>query len=193
MIARESKILNYLDIPIQHIDDGVLKLMNRRGTGDEIRALFKKLRERLPGLVLRTSIIAGLPGEGEEEFEELCSFLREAKIERAGVFQYSPEEGSAAAEMERPDEDTARRRTEILMQIQAEVMDEYNRSCIGWEFEVLYEGVDEQTGLCFGRSYAESPDVDGRILMRGDPDGRDFVTVRITGEIDGELLGEITE
>jgi len=122
-IAEEDKILKYIDLPIQHINDTVLKLMNRRGTGAEIRKLFKKLRDTIPGLVLRTSLIAGLPGEDEAAFEELCEFLREFRIERAGVFAYSPEEGTRAADMERPDEETAERRAELLNEIQTEIMD----------------------------------------------------------------------
>jgi len=99
VIAREPKVLNYIDIPLQHINDGILKRMCRRSTKAEILALLAKLRDRLPGLVLRTSLICGLPGEGKAEFEELCGFLREARIERAGIFQFSPEEGTPAAEM----------------------------------------------------------------------------------------------
>ncbi len=110
LIASEPKIVKYIDIPIQHIDDRILRRMNRRDTGESIRALFKKLRERIPGLVLRTSLITGLPGEGEAEFEELCEFLREAKIERAGVFPFSPEEGTPAARMEYPPKDVAMER-----------------------------------------------------------------------------------
>ena len=97
-VAAEPKVVKYLDIPIQHISDGILKKMNRRGTGAELEALLTKLRQRIPGLVLRTSLITGLPGEGEKEFEELCDFLRRAKLERAGVFAYSPEEEQAAQE-----------------------------------------------------------------------------------------------
>ena len=111
VIAREHKVLNYIDIPLQHINDGILKAMNRRSTKAEIIALLAKLRQRLPGLVLRTSLICGLPGEGEAEFEELCHFLKEAKIERAGIFQFSPEEGTPAAVMEHQvDADVAQRR-----------------------------------------------------------------------------------
>ena len=102
VIAREPKVLNYIDIPLQHINDGILKRMCRRSTKAEILALLAKLRDRLPGLVLRTSLICGLPGEGEAEFEELCEFLREARIERAGIFQFSPEEGTPAAGMPDP-------------------------------------------------------------------------------------------
>lgn len=191
VIAENEKILPYLDIPIQHINDKILKLMNRRGTGGEIRELFKKLRERIPGLVLRTSIIAGLPGEGEAEFEELCDFLREAEIERAGVFPYSPEEGTKAAEMERPDEETANRRAELLMEIQAEIMERFTESRVGKREKVLCEGIDPETGLYYGRSYAESPDVDGRVLFGSDRETElGFVDVEITGELDGEPVGK---
>ena len=112
VIAREDKILKYLDIPLQHCNDKILKKMNRRGDKKYLCALLDKLRERIPGLVLRTSIIAGLPGEGEEEFDELCDFLREQKLLRAGVFPYSPEEGTRAAKMERVDSDEAARRAD---------------------------------------------------------------------------------
>ena len=190
VIAREDKILKYLDIPIQHINDKILKLMNRRGTGTEIRTLFTKLRERIPGVVLRTSLITGLPGEGEAEFEELCEFLREAKIERAGVFPYSPEEGTPAEAMERVGEDVAAARAERVMEIQDRVMEEYNASRIGTETEVLCEGRDEERGFFFGRSFAESPDIDGRILFTGDDiEPERFYKVNITGEIDGEPVG----
>ena len=140
-IASEDKIVKYLDIPIQHINDTILRRMNRRGTGEEIRALFKKLRERIPGLVLRTSLITGLPGEGEAEFEELCDFLREAKIERAGVFPYSPEEGTPAALMpDRCSTEEAQRRAELCMEIQAEIMDGFAETFIGRELDVLVMG-----------------------------------------------------
>jgi ribosomal protein S12 methylthiotransferase len=170
VIASEEKILKYLDIPIQHINDDILKRMNRRGTGGDIRALFKKLRERIPGLVLRTSLITGLPGEGESEFNELCDFLREAKIERAGVFPYSPEEGTPAAKMDdRCDEDTAVSRAEAIMLLQSRIMDEFNNGRIGKTITVLCQGIDEDTGLNWGRSYADSPDIDGRVLFEGLP------------------------
>jgi len=191
VIAGEEKILKYLDIPIQHINNAILARMNRRGTGDEIRVLFKKLREQIPGLVLRTSLITGLPGEGEEEFEELCEFLRAARIERAGVFPYSPEEGTPAADMERTDSDTAQRRAELVMELQAGIMDDFNESRVGTVTQVLTEGFD---GVhWYGRSFAESPDIDGRVLFTADEDADldGFATVRIIGELDGELVGEM--
>ncbi len=194
VIASEEKVLKYLDIPIQHINDGILKLMNRRGSGAEIRALFRKLRERIPGVVLRTSIITGLPGEGEAEYEELSEFLREAKIERAGIFAYSPEEGTPAAEMPgRPDQETAERRAELLVNLQSEIIDEFNESRLGRAEEILVEGFDPETGLMCGRSYADSPDIDGKVYLEGAAEEGQFVKVLIKDVIDGDLLGEVLE
>ncbi|EOS66854.1 30S ribosomal protein S12 methylthiotransferase RimO [Oscillibacter sp. 1-3] len=193
IIAKESKIIPYLDIPIQHCNDGVLAAMNRRDTKAELRALFERLRAHIPGLVLRTSIITGLPGEGEAEFEELCAFLREVRIERAGVFPFSPEEGTRAAQMDHVDTEEARRRAELAVDVQSNIMDEYNESVLGETREVLCEGFDGQT--FYGRSYAESPEIDGRIYFDADREVApgQFVTVRLTGTMDGELTGELAE
>ena len=190
VIAREDKILKYLDIPLQHCNDKILKKMNRRGDKKYLCALLDKLRERIPGLVLRTSIIAGLPGEGEAEFEELCDFLREEKIERAGVFPFSPEEGTKAAAMEHVSTEEAQRRTELLVDVQSEIIDAYNDSVLGDIREVLCEGWSEESQSFVGRSYAESVDIDGKIcdIMAGE-----FVNVRLTGTMDGELTGEAVE
>lgn len=194
VIAREPKILNYIDIPLQHINDKLLKAMNRRGNKTEIIALLKKLRARLPGLVLRTSLICGLPGEGEAEFEELADFLREVGIERAGIFKFSPEEGTPAATMTgQVDTDVAGRRVELLVELQSRVMDGLNESRLGEVLEVLCEGFDSDAGCYAGRSYADSPDVDGRVLFTaaGVVPAGTFVNVRITGAEDGDLVGEI--
>ena len=189
-IASEDKIVKYLDIPIQHINDTILRRMNRRGTGEEIRALFKKLRERIPGLVLRTSLITGLPGEGEAEFEELCEFLKEYKLERVGAFVFSPEEGTRAAEMEYPDTEIARERAERVAELQSRIMDEYNDHCLGETMEALCEGYDPDEGSYFGRTYADSPDVDGKIWFTSEQHVKtgDFVRVRIVDTYDGELV-----
>ena len=194
-IASEPKVLKYLDIPIQHCNDAILRAMNRRGDKAYLLALLAKLRERIPGVVLRTSIITGLPGEGEAEFEELCDFLREAKIERAGVFPYSPEEGTPAAKMPRVDTDEARRRAELLVDLQSRVMDEYNESVLGTTVEVLCEGFDPASMGYVGRSFAESVDIDGKIYFSSERDLEpgEFVNVRITGTMDGELTGEAAE
>lgn len=192
LIGENEKILKYMDIPIQHISDNILKKMNRRGTGDEIRTLFQKIRQMIPDVVLRTSLIMGLPGEGEEEFEELCDFLREAKIERTGVFVYSPEEGTKAAAMDYTDEETAQHRAELIMEIQADIMDGFNDSRIGQQVTVLCEGFEE--GYYYGRSYAESADVDGRILFTGEHINTDeFLDICIIGTQNGEPVGEKVE
>ena len=189
-IAANDKIVKYLDIPIQHINDGILKAMNRRGTGGEIRSLFKTLRERIPGLVLRTSLISGLPGEGEAEFEELCEFLKEARIERVGVFPFSPEEGTPAASMPHVDESEAQRRADLIMELQAPIMDDYCNSFLGKTIRVLYEYYDEESGYHVGRSYADSPDIDGLVLFSGDCAEGDMVDVLITDTDEGLLIGE---
>ena len=190
-IASNEKIVKYLDIPIQHINNDILKSMNRRGTGDDIRKLFKELRERIPGVVLRTSLISGLPGEGDAEFEELCSFLREAKIERAGVFPFSPEEGTPAAKMPHVDAEEAQRRADLIMEIQAGVMDEFNASLIGKALEVLCLDYDEDTQMWVGRSCYDSPDIDGLVFFDGDGGEGNIVYVNITAVADdGNLIGE---
>ena len=168
----------------------ILKTMNRRGTGEDIRVLFKKLRAAIPGLVLRTSLIAGLPGEGEAEFEELCDFLREYRIERVGVFPFSPEEGTPAAAMERPDSDTAQRRADLIMELQAPIMEDFCRSFCGKTLRVLYEYYDEESGYHVGRCYADSPDIDGLVLFSGDCQEGDMVDVLISSTEDGLLYGE---
>ncbi len=195
VIASEPKIVKYLDIPIQHVNEAILKRMNRRGTRQELDALFAKLRREIPGLVLRTSIIAGLPGEGEEEFEELCNWLRAQKLERAGAFAFSPEEGTPAAQMEHPDEEVAQRRAEILSELQSDVMDAYNASRFGQDMEVLCEGYDDETERYFGRTYADSPDIDGRVLFTSARGARvgNFVTVHIDGAQEGDLVGREVE
>lgn len=189
-IASNDKIVKYLDIPIQHINNRILKKMNRRGTGDDIRALFKKLRAAIPGLVLRTSLIAGLPGESETEFEELCEFLMEARIERVGVFPFSPEEGTPAAAMEHVDYEEAQRRADLIMELQAPIMDDFYQSFIGKTIRVLCETRNEESGLLEGRSFADSPDIDGCVMFRGKTPEGSFANVLITEAEDGILYGE---
>jgi ribosomal protein S12 methylthiotransferase len=146
--------------------------------------------------VLRTSLICGFPGETEEDFEELCCFLREYRIERAGIFAYSPEEGSAAALMEgQLEEEEKRRRQELLTQIQLEVVDAYCEAQIGKSVTVLCEGYDEEFGRFYGRSGAESPEIDGRIYFADEEELNpgQFYTLRLTAVEDGELIGEREE
>ena len=195
VMATEPKIVKYLDIPIQHCNSKILKLMNRRGDGEFLRELFAKLRARIPGLVIRTSLITGLPGEGEEEFTELCEFLRELRLERVGAFAFSPEEGTPAAEMEFVENEIAVKRAEIIEMLQSGIMDDYNASMIGREVEVLVDGYDEELEQFYGRTYADSPDIDGRVWIATDEPIREgeFVTVKIDGCMDGDLSGYILE
>lgn len=195
VIAREPKILKYLDIPLQHCNDEILRRMNRRGDKAYIQGLLRQLRQRIPGLVLRTSIITGLPGEGEAEFEELCDFLRQERMLRAGVFPYSPEEGTPAAKMDRVDTEEAVRRAELVVDIQSRIMDQWNEEMQGEVVEVLCEGFDGQAMCYVGRSWAESPDVDGKIYFTAEKpvEAGAFVPVRVTGVMDGELTGEAVE
>lgn len=190
-IASNSKIVKYLDIPIQHINNSILKAMNRRGTGDDIRKLFAELRRRIPDVVLRTSLISGLPGEGETEFEELCCFLKEAKIERVGVFPFSPEEGTPAAKMPHVDYEVAQRRADLIMEIQASVMDEFNASLVGKTLEVICLDYDENEQMWLGRSCYDSPDIDGLVFFEGNGGEGKILDVTITAvSEDGNLIGE---
>ncbi len=195
VMATEPKIVKYLDIPIQHCNSKILKRMNRRGDGQFLRMLFAKLRNRIPDLVLRTSVITGLPGEGEEEFAELCEFLKEMKLERVGAFPFSPEEGTPAAEMDFVDNEIAQQRAQMVESIQSRIMDDYNEAMMGRELEVLVDGYDEEFEQYFGRTYADSPDIDGRVWIatQDDISEGDFVTVRIDGLVDGDLTGFIQE
>ena len=194
-IASEPKIVKYLDIPIQHCNSKILHLMNRRGDGDYLRQLFAKLRQRIPGLVLRTSVITGLPGEGEEEFAELCTFLREMELERVGAFPFSPEEGTPAAKMEFVDSEVAQQRAQLVESIQSRIMDNYNAAIIGRTLDVLVDGYDEEYEQYFGRTYADSPEIDGRVWIATQEDisEGDFVQICIDGLIDGDLTGYIVE
>ena len=195
VMAEEPKIVKYLDIPIQHCNDHILELMNRRGNGAFLRELFHKLREGIPGLVIRTSLITGLPGEGEAEFQELMDFLRELRLERVGAFPFSPEEGTKAAEMEHVDADVAMERAQSVELLQSQIMDEYNASMIGKTLEVLVDGYDQEYEQFYGRTYADSPEIDGRVWIAAQEPLRegDFVQVCIEGTQDGDLLGYLAE
>ena len=195
VMAEEPKIVKYLDIPIQHCNDHILELMNRRGNGAFLRELFRKLREGIPGLVIRTSLITCLPGEGEAEFQELMDFLRELRLERVGAFPFSPEEGTKAAEMEHVDADVAMERAQSVELLQSQIMDEYNASMIGKTLEVLVDGFDQEYEQFYGRTYADSPEIDGRVWIAAQEPLRegDFVQVCIEGTQDGDLLGYLAE
>ena len=195
VMATESKIVKYLDIPIQHCNSKILRLMNRRGDKAFLEELFAKLRARIPGLVLRTSVITGLPGEGEEEFAELCEFLKEQRLERVGAFPFSPEEGTPAAEMEFTEASFAQARAEMVETIQSAIMDDYSEAIIGSTLEVLVDGYDEEQEQYFGRTFADSPDIDGRVWIASEEalSEGSFVMVQIDGLVDGDLSGFVVE
>ncbi len=193
-IASEEKICNYLDIPIQHASDKILKKMGRRTDQEELRERITHIRERIPGIALRTTLISGFPGETQEDFEDLYRFVNEAEFDRLGVFTYSQEEDTAAAEMEDqiPDEIKNSRRDE-LMELQQAVCFDKNEEMVGTVLEVMVEGkvADEDTYVT--RTYRDAPSVDGYLflntganLMTGD-----FVKVRVTGSNDYDLIGEL--
>ena len=190
-IAAEPKICKYLDIPLQHVNDSILRRMRRPENKQIILDLLQKLRERIPGVVIRTSLIVGLPGEGEAEFNELAEFLQQQRLPRVGVFTFSPQEGTPAYEMtDRCSEEEAEARRDRIMAAQQDIMDEYDAEQIGKVFEVLCEGFD---GVYFtGRRFADSPEVDEEVLFTGeDAQPGQFVSVRITAAEDGCLIGEM--
>ena len=195
VMATEPKIVKYLDIPIQHCNNKILTLMNRRGDSAYLKNLFDKLRSRIPGIIIRTSVITGLPGEGEEEFAELCQFLKEQRLERVGAFPFSPEEGTPAAEMDFVDTEVAQQRAQMVETIQSRIMDDYNASMIGQTITVLVDGFDEEFQQFYGRTYADSPEIDGRVWIATDEallEG-EFIKVCIDGLIDGDLSGYLLE
>ncbi len=195
VMATEPKIVKYLDIPIQHCNTKILNLMNRRSSKEQLEELFAKLRSRIPGLVIRTSVITGLPGEGEEEFNELCEFLMRHRLERVGAFPFSPEEGTPAAEMEFVDSEVAQTRAQQIEDIQSRIMDDYNASMQGKVVDVLVDGYDEAVQQYYGRTYADSPEIDSRVwLATEEPLGEgSFIKVYIDGVADGELSGYVVE
>ena len=192
VIAASSKILHYFDIPIQHINDRVLRDMNRRGDGALIRDRISKLRRLMPDAVIRTSLIVGFPGETEEEYQELYDFLAEYRLERVGIFCYSQEEGSKAADMpdQVPEEIKERRRAELYA-LQEQVMDEASDRQIGRTLQILCCGREEDD-QCFGRSYMDSIDIDGLVYFESkDAQPGDFVTVKITYAEGCDLYGTV--
>mgnify|MGYP000946283986 CR=1 FL=1 len=212
-IAGEEKIVKYFDLPLQHCDAEILRSMGRGGGRRETEALIRKMRAAVPGLVLRTTLIAGYPGETEAQFDELCSFVREMRFERLGCFAYSQEEGTRAAELPgQLDEEEKDRRARFVTEMQMGIMQEQSERLAGRTFRVLTEGYDRGARRWFGRSYRDAPDVDGKVWFRGrrpaarrrpalgrspiprwPPAPGQFVEVKITGCFDGDPAGEILE
>ena len=195
-VKEEEKIVNYFDMPIQHIADNVLKRMARRTIGNHIKEIIKKIRKEIPDVVLRTTLIAGFPGETKEEFDELKAFVKEAKFDRLGCFAYSKEEGTPAVKLDghMPMKIKKQRANEI-MKIQKEVSKENNKKLIGKTYEVLLENITDDGKYYVGRSYREVPeDTDGVIYVENDKDVviGDFVKAQITGAMDYDLIARIT-
>ncbi len=193
VMAFEPKILPYLDLPIQHVSDNILKAMNRSGSKKELLTLIDKIRKKIPDIILRTTLIAGFPGESEQDFEELVEFVKEMRFSRLGCFTYSAEEGTPAAAMENQvDPEVARRRCEIIMREQSFIMEQLARDQVGKVLRVLTEGYDDKSKSYFGRSTADAPEIDGRVFFvsEGKKNAGDFVMVKITDNIDFDLYGE---
>lgn len=193
-IATQEKVLNYIDIPLQHCNDRVLKAMNRRGNKETIVNVINKLRNRIPDIILRTTFICGFPGETEEEFNELAEFVQEIKFQRLGCFAYSQEEDTPAAKFDNQiDEEVREKRAEIIMEQQMAVMEEYCQSLLGKTVEVVCEGYDRYAECYFGRSGADSPDVDGKVFFRAKDDRKpqigEFVNVVVEDFMDCDPIG----
>ena len=192
--ASEPKVCKYVDLPLQHADDAVLRSMNRPDTREQIEALLKKLRERIPGVTIRSTFIVGFPGETEEQFQNLKQFLKEQRLDKVGVFTYSREEDTAAYDM--PDqvpEEIMQERYHDLMSMQSKISEEVNQGLEGKELEVLVEGRDEeQPSICVGRSYREAPDVDGQVYVENDKDSQpgDLIWIRVLQGFTYDIVGE---
>lgn len=195
-VATEEKLCKYFDIPIQHCNKEILSRMNRTGDKQSLLALVNKLRERIPEVTLRTTLITGFPGETEEQFEELCEFVNEAKFDRLGCFAYSAEEDTPAAGFEgQVDEQTKTDRAEIIMNDQLRTVIERNEAKIGSVRRVLIEGYDDYIKCYFGRSEADAPEIDGKVFFLASEPLRigDFVNVQINDTLEYDLLGEVAE
>ena len=195
VIAKEDKIVKYIDVPIQHCCEDILKKMNREGNEEYLRALMTKIREKVPNVTIRTTLITGFPSETEEQFNQLADFVRDMRFNRLGCFPYSQEEGTKAAEMpDQLDEETKQRRADVIMEQQQIIMAQDNEKMIGKTIEVVTEGFDRYGECYFGRSAADAPDIDGKIFFRS-PERKltsgSFVKVNITETLDYDLIGEI--
>ncbi len=196
VIASEEKILNYIDLPLQHCNEKILKAMNRTGNKESLTGLLSKIRSKIPDVILRTTFIVGFPGETDDEFNELCEFSKEISFDRMGCFCYSPEEGTRAADFENQiDEDTKRHRQQIIMDEQMSIMEQKSKQMVGKKIKVLVEGYYDKANCYFGRSYADSPDVDGKVYFEVDneniPQPGDFIEVLIDDCIECDLIGDM--
>lgn len=195
VIAKEDKIVKYIDVPVQHCCEDILKKMNREGSEEYLRTLMAKIREKVPNVTIRTTLITGFPSETEEQFNQLADFVKDMRFDRLGCFAYSQEEGTKAAQMpDQIDEEAKQRRADVIMEQQQIIMAQNNEKMIGSTVEVVTEGYDRYGECYFGRSAADAPDIDGKIFFRS-PERKltsgSFVKVKITETLDYDLIGEI--
>lgn len=195
-IANNDRVVKYIDLPIQHISDSMLKAMNRHGDGKCVRDTIKRLKESVPGIVIRTTAIVGFPGETEEDFTELCEFIKEARFDRFGAFPYSREEGTVAYDLpDQIDEQVKQDRYDEIMALQLDIHEELNGQKIGKTVKVLCEGFDPVAETYYGRSEADAPEIDGKVYFSSSKklaEGQ-FLTVKITDAVDYDLFGEAIE
>ena len=195
-IAREQKLVKYLDIPLQHVNGEILKRMNRKGDCESLSDLIDKIRVKIPDITLRTTLITGFPGETEEQFCEMAEFVKEKRFDRLGCFTYSAEEGTLAAEFpDQIDEQVKADRMENIMELQMTISAEKNEEKAGTVTEVLIEGWDDYIKCYFGRTAADAPEVDGKIFFMSSRPLKigEYVNVRINDCLDYDLLGELEE
>ena len=194
VMAREEKVLNYMDIPLQHAAGNVLRRMNRPGNRESLTALIGRIRAAVPDITLRTTVMVGFPGETEEDFEELCAFIQDARFQRLGCFAFSPEEDTPAYAMPDQIEDEVKfRRRDIVMEEQARISDAYNEAQVGKTVTVLVESFDRYAECWFGRTEGDAPDIDGKVFFTATRPVQpgDMVEVHITDTMDWDLIGEM--
>lgn len=196
VMASEKKIVKYMDLPLQHINNDILKKMNRRGTSENIKEVIKKIKKKIPSMTLRTTFITGFPGETEEQFTELCEFIKETRFDRLGCFSYSQEEGTPAASMDgQIDENIKQRRADNIMEMQSIIAEQNNQRMIGKTVEAVTEGFDRYAECFFGRTSADAPDIDGKIFFTSENKlslGQ-FVKVKIDDVMEYDLIGSVIE
>ena len=196
VVKKNDKICNYFDIPIQHIADGILKRMNRKTTGNDIRNIITKLRKEIPNVILRTTLIVGFPGETEEDFKELCEFVKESKFDRLGAFSYSAEDGTPAAKFtDQINESIKEDRRNKIMELQQSISTNNLKNKVGKKYECLIENITEEGEYYIGRSYMDVPSEDGVIYIENDGTGmiNEFVLVEITDNNEYDLFGKIVK
>ena len=196
VIAREDKIVKYLEIPIQHCNGDILKQMNRWGDTEKLEALFAHIREKVPNIILRTTLITGFPGETKEQFEELAEFVKRVRFDRLGCFAYSREEGTKAYDFpDQIDEETAAHRADIIMEQQMLISCENNEKLMDSELTAVVEGFDKFGECWFGRTALDAPDIDGKVFFTSETplEIGDYVKIRITDTLDYDLIGEVID